>query len=50
MGDEIILEWLEDSAEYRARLALGLVQNLPVVTADKVWRDVPSKVVIKLIR
>ncbi len=34
----------------RACLALGLVQNLPVMTADKVWRDVPSKVVAQVIR
>lgn len=34
----------------RACLALGLVQNLPVMTADKVWKDVPSKVVVEVIR
>ncbi|MFI0399342.1 MAG: type II toxin-antitoxin system VapC family toxin [Thiolinea sp.] len=34
----------------RACLALGLVQNLPVMTADKVWKDVPSKVVVRVIR
>lgn len=34
----------------RACLALGLVQNLPVTTADKVWKDVPSKVVVEVIR
>lgn len=34
----------------RACLALGLVQNLPVMTADRVWSDVPSKVVMRVIR
>lgn len=34
----------------RACLALGLVQNLPVMTADKIWQDVPSKVVVQVIR
>ncbi|WP_298613148.1 type II toxin-antitoxin system VapC family toxin [uncultured Thiothrix sp.] len=34
----------------RACLALGLVQNLPVMTADRVWKDVPSKVVVRVIR
>lgn len=34
----------------RACLALGLVQNLPVMTADRVWQDMTSRVVVKLIR
>lgn len=34
----------------RACLALGLVHNLPVMTADRVWQDVPSKVVVRVIR
>lgn len=34
----------------RACLALGLVQNLPVMTVDRVWQDVPCKVIVKVIR
>jgi PIN domain nuclease of toxin-antitoxin system len=34
----------------RACLALGLVQNLPVMTADRVWERVSSQVVVHLIR
>ncbi|SJM88959.1 PilT protein domain protein [Crenothrix polyspora] len=34
----------------RACLATGLVENMPVVTADKVWQELPLSLAIKLIR
>lgn len=34
----------------RACLALGLVQNLPMMTADRVWEKVLSRVVMQVIR
>lgn len=34
----------------RACLALGLIENLPVVTADRVWEKLPSTISVKMIR
>ncbi|CAA9889448.1 PilT protein domain protein [Candidatus Methylobacter favarea] len=34
----------------RACLATGLVENMPVMTADKIWQKLPLSLEIKLIR
>jgi PIN domain nuclease of toxin-antitoxin system len=34
----------------RACLALGLIENLPVVTADRIWEKLPSTISVKVIR
>jgi PIN domain nuclease of toxin-antitoxin system len=34
----------------RACLALGMIENLPVVTADRIWEKLPSTISVKVIR
>jgi PIN domain nuclease of toxin-antitoxin system len=34
----------------RACLATGLVENMPIITADKIWQDLPLSLDIQLIR
>jgi ribonuclease VapC len=34
----------------RACLATGLVENMPVMTADKIWQKIPLSIDIQLIR
>ncbi len=34
----------------RACLATGLVENMPIITADKIWQNVPLSLDIQLIR
>ena len=34
----------------RACLATGLIENMPVMTADKAWQKLPLSLVIQLVR